>query len=259
MTAAWVLAWREIVRFLRQRNRVIGAVATPALFWFMIGSGIGEAFRPEGWAGEGYLRQFLPGAMLLAVLFTAIFSAISIIEDRNAGFLQGVLVSRAPRWAIVLGKVAGGACLAGLQGMLFLPLAWGVGFRPGPGTILGLAGFFLLGGAALTGLGYVLAWRMTSVQGFHAIMNLVLMPMWLLSGALFPVAAAAGWMGVVMRLNPAYYANAGMQRLLFGGEHAGVAALPSLAVCAGVLGGMALVCLAVGARITAESSPRNAA
>ena len=120
-------------------------------------------------------------------MFTAIFATISIIEDRREGFLQGVLVAPLPRWAMVLGKILGGSTIAVSQACLFLLLAWTVGIHPGPLAMIAVLGWLILSALALTGLGFLLAWRMESTQGFHAIMNLLLMPMWLLSGAFFPV------------------------------------------------------------------------
>src|SRR6267154_6637079 len=117
-------AKRELVRCLRQRHRIIGALATPIVFWLLIGAGMGHSFKGSGGEGEGdYLKYFYPGTVLMILLFTAIFSTISIIEDRREGFLQSVLVAPVPRMAIVLGKVLGGTVLAFGQGLLFLLLA----------------------------------------------------------------------------------------------------------------------------------------
>src|SRR5204862_1547331 len=117
------LAKRELVRFLRQRHRVVGALATPIVFWLLIGGGMGRSFRADGTPGGGnYLQYFFPGTVLMILLFTAIFSTISIIEDRREGFLQSVLVAPVPRMAIVLGKVLGGTVLAFGQGLIFLHL-----------------------------------------------------------------------------------------------------------------------------------------
>src|SRR5689334_1212382 len=117
------LCRRELVRFLRQRNRIIGALATPIVFWLLIGAGMGRSFRAAGTPGDyGYLQFFFPGTILMILLFTAIFSTISIIEDRREGFLQSVLVAPVSRMSIVLGKVLGGTVLAFGQGLIFLLL-----------------------------------------------------------------------------------------------------------------------------------------
>ena len=125
------LCQRELVRFLRQRNRIIGALATPIVFWLLIGGGMGRSFSSSNVPGGGsYLQYFFPGTVLMILLFTAIFSTISIIEDRREGFLQSVLVAPVSRQAIVLGKVLGGTILAFGQGLIFLLLAPLVGFAP---------------------------------------------------------------------------------------------------------------------------------
>lgn len=214
--ATYSLWRRDVVRFLRQPSRVIGALASPVLFWFVIGSGLGSSF--EG----GFLQYFFPGSLALIVLFTAIFSTISIIEDRQEGFLQGVLASPAPRVAIVLGKALGSTTLATINGVLFLVLLPLAGLSPGPAAIaLSIASIALLG-LALSGLGLLIAWPMQSTQGFHVIMNIALVPLWLLSGALFPATGAAGWVQAVMRLNPLTPAVAIFRTLLTGEAGLGV-------------------------------------
>lgn len=209
LSATAVHFQREVVRFLRQRNRVMGALGTPLMFWFLIGSGLGKSFRAptvEAAAGLSYLQYFFPGTILLTVLFTAIFSAISVIEDRREGFLQAVLVSPAPRGGLVLGKLLGGSCLSLLQGLLMMALAPLLDIHPTlNGALLALAVLFLVS-FGLTGLGFLAAWKLDSVQGFHAVMNLVLMPLWFLSGALFPAAGAPGWLRFLMKVNPLSHA-----------------------------------------------------
>jgi ABC-2 type transport system permease protein len=200
------LVRRELVRFYRQPSRVVGALGSPLLFWFLLGSGLGNSFRSsEAPQGMGYLEYFFPGTIVLVILFTAIFSTISIIEDRREGFMQSVLVAPVSRFGIVGGKVLGGTVLATLQGMLFLLLAPLVGFGISfSGFLEMLVAMFLLS-FTLTSLGFIFAWKLNSVQGFHGVMNLVLIPMWLLSGALFPLAGAPIWLKAVMYLNPLTY------------------------------------------------------
>ncbi len=221
---------REMVRFLRQRNRVVAAVAQPAMFWVLFGAGFSGAFRAGGGRGD-FLAYLFPGTAVLIVLFTAIFSTISIIEDRQAGFLQAVLVAPVSRGGIVLGKVAGGASLALLQAAVFLcaaPLA-GVSVTF-PGIVVAF-GVLALVAFALTALGVVVAWPMNSVQGFHAVMMLVLMPMWLLSGSFIPLAGAPAWLGRVMAANPLTYGVALFRRTLEGGA---TPELPSAGLSLGV-------------------------
>lgn len=202
-----VTLWhRELVRFFRQPSRVIGALGTPLLFWILIGSGLGTSFQAGGGAESGhYLEYFFPGMLLLIIMFTSIFASFSLIQDRQEGFLQAVLVSPASRGSIVLGKVAGGATIALLQALLVTCLAPLIGIPIQLTTGFMVAGVALLIALSLTALGFALAWPMDSIQGFHGIMNLLLMPMWLLSGALFPASGASGWLRVIMQLNPLTY------------------------------------------------------
>jgi len=209
------LAQRELVRFLRQRNRIIGSLLTPVMFWLPIGLGMGSSFSANSPGGHDYLQYMFPGTVLMVMLFTAIFSTISIIEDRREGFLQSVLVAPVPRMAIVLGKVLGGTALAAGQGAVFLllaPLA-GIHFTFG-GILLSLL-IMCLTSFALTALGVCIAWRMSSTQGFHAIMNLFLLPMWLLSGALFPAEQARGVVRWIMNANPLTYSLKSLRLSMF--------------------------------------------
>jgi ABC-2 type transport system permease protein len=229
------LCHRELIRFLRQRSRIIGALVTPLVFWLLIGGGMGRSFRADGLpGGDNFMHYFFPGTVLMILLFTAIFSTISIIEDRKEGFLQGVLVAPVSRMAIVLGKVLGGTVLAFGQGLLFLLLAPTIGIRLTLTSLLATMGVMLIVGFALTALGFCLAWRMSSTQGFHAIMNLFLMPMWFLSGALFPASGAMGGLGWIMRLNPLTYGLAAMRRAMYWHDLPASATIPPLALSLGV-------------------------
>ena len=205
--AIHALWYREIIKFVRDRSRVIGALLQPLGFWVLLGFGFGGTFRMPGAeeAGVPYLEYLFPGIVTLILLFTAIFSTISVVEDRQKGFLQAALVAPASRVSIVLGNVLGGATLAVIQALLFLVLAPLVGLTP---SIIGLAIITvgaLLTAIGFTALGFIMAWRLATTRGFHAVMNLVLMPMWFLSGAVFPVEGAPAVLRVVMHLNPAFY------------------------------------------------------
>jgi ABC-2 type transport system permease protein len=190
----------------------------------------------EGLPGGGdYLRFFFPGTIVMILLFTAIFSTISVIEDRREGFLQSVLVAPVPRMAIVLGKVLGGTALAFGQGLVFLLLSPLLGITPTIGGWVLAIAIMLIVSFALTALGFCIAWRMSSTQGFHAIMNLFLMPMWFLSGALFPAGGAWGVLRWVMALNPLTYGLAGLRRAMYWGDAsvngASASGLPSMTLC----------------------------
>lgn len=213
---AFTLWWRELVRFYRQRTRVIGVIASPLVFWAVLGSGFGTSFRAGDAAGQQhYLDYFYPGALIMIVLFTSIFTMMSVIEDRKEGFLLSVMVAPVPRAAIVLGKVLGGTTLAAAQGLIFLIFAPFVGIRFGITTLLLVALVVFLVSFALTALGFAIAWPMDSTSAFHAIINLFLIPLWLLSGALFPLSGASGWIRILMRINPLTYGVEALRNLLF--------------------------------------------
>src|SRR5438093_9731036 len=213
---AFTLWWREVVRFYRQRSRVVGVIASPVAFWIVIGSGFGTSFRSGAGAGQQhYLDYFYPGALIMIVLFTSIFTMMSVIEDRKEGFLLSVLVAPVPRSSIVLGKVMGGTTLSAVQGLIFLAFAPLVGVHVSPGDFLLVALTGLLLSFALTAIGFAIAWPMDSTHAFHAIINLFLIPLWLLSGALFPLAGASGWIRLLMRINPLTYGVEALRSLLY--------------------------------------------
>lgn len=258
--AVWSLTYREIIRFLRQRSRVMGALGQPLVFWVLFGAGLHGSFQMSGASGAdsvSFQEYFLPGIAVLVVLFTSIFSSISIIQDRHEGFLQGVLVAPVPRLAIVLGKILGGTLLALLQAAIFLGMALGMqllGLTPqmmvdfNPLALVGAAAFLALVSFGLTALGYLFAWKIDSVQGYHGVMSVVLLPMWLLSGAFFPGDQSV-WVGWVIKLNPLSYGVAGLRRCLTTSE-AAVANLPSLPVCFGVILLFGLFCLVIDVLMT---------
>ncbi len=250
MNAILVLWRRDLVRFFRQKSRVIGALAQPLLFWLLLGSGMAASFSA---GGLGYQQYFFPGVVMMIVLFTSIFSTMSVIEDRHGGFLQAVLVAPAPRAAIVLGKCLGGATIAMMQAGLFLLLAPLAGYDLAAVDWILLVPVLLLTAIGLTALGFAIAWWLDSTQGYHAVMSVVLLPAWVLSGAMFPAAGAAGWLYTLMALNPATYSVAATRRALHGGELPAAAQLAwsSPALELAVVAGMAALC--VGAAVWACS------
>src|SRR5215510_7167578 len=211
---AFTLWWREVVRFYRQRTRVIGVIASPILFWLVIGSGFGTSFR-SGSGNQHYLDYFYPGALIMIVLFTSIFTMMSVIEDRKEGFLLSVMVAPVSRSAVVLGKVLGGTTLSTIQGLIFLVFAPLVGIRIGFTSYVLVALTTFLISFALTALGFAIAWPMDSTQAFHAIINLFLIPLWLLSGALFPLSGASSWLRLLMQINPLTYGVEALRQLLY--------------------------------------------
>jgi len=210
------LWWREVIRFYRQRSRVVGVILSPLVFWLVIGSGFGTSFRSDASAGgQHYLEFFYPGALIMIVLFTSIFTMMSVIEDRKEGFLLSVLVAPIHRSVIVLAKVLGGTTLSAIQGLIFLI------FAPLIGAHIGFAQFGIvvlvvfLVSFCLTALGFAVAWKMESAQGFHAVVNLFLIPLWLLSGALFPIRGASGWIRALMLVNPLTYGTEALRAAIF--------------------------------------------
>lgn len=249
--AVGTLWWRELVRFYRYRSRVLGALGTPAVFWLLIGSGVGRSFGTPG--GPSYLQFFFPGTLLLIVLFTSIFCMMSVIEERREGFLRSVLVAPVSRAALVLGKILGGATLAVAQGLLFTALAPTVGIALSLVRLMAVVVALFLIAFALAGLGFLLAWRIDSVQGFHGVANLFLIPLWLLSGALFPEAGASGWVRTVMVLNPLTYSVSLLRQALEFGEAGAASNGPGLGLSLG-----ATVGFAVAAGVAAFAAARRA-
>lgn len=249
LVSVLVLWRREMVRFLRQRSRIVGALGSPLIFWLLIGFGVGNSFSPGGQnSAMPYQEYFFPGTVVLILLFTSIFSTISIIEDRKEGFLQAVLVSPVPRSAFVLGKLAGGASLALGQGVLFMLLAPLVGISVSriPATLLMLA----LVAFSLTALGYIIAWKMDSTQGFHAIMNLLLIPMWLLCGSIFPSTGAPAWLRSVIAINPLTYGLAAVRWTIYDTKAASTMGLPGFGLSVGVTVVFGVVAFAAALALT---------
>jgi ABC-2 type transport system permease protein len=212
--AARALAWREVVRFIRQPSRIVGAIAPPLLAWLLLGAGFGSSFRLPGSVGASYVTWFFPGTVVLVVLFASIFSTISVIEDRHEGFLQAVVVSPVSPFAVAAGKIAGGTLLALAQGGALLLLAPVLGYTPSAASLAPALLVLTLVALALTGLGLAIAWMLESTQGFHAIMNLFLIPMWFLSGSFFPAEGAPAWLRVAIAVNPLTYGVAALRRAL---------------------------------------------
>jgi ABC-2 type transport system permease protein len=214
-----VLVSRDLRRFFRQRSRVVGALVQPLIFWLVIGSGLEGSFRGAG--GEGYVQYFYPGIVMLVVLFTSIFTTMSVIEDRHKGFLQAVLVAPCSRAALVLGKTGGGVAIALLQAVVFLALSPLAGYDVRAIEWPLLAAMLLLTSIGLSSLGFAIAWWLDSTQGYHVVMSVLLIPLWILSGAMFPLSGAAGWIRVLMRINPMAYCVSGIRRALAGGHAPG--------------------------------------
>jgi ABC-2 type transport system permease protein len=255
MTPTVSLLWREIIRFYRQRSRVVGVIASPLLFWIVIGSGFGTSFRGgQGHGNEHYLDYFFPGALIMIVLFTSIFTMMSVIEDRKEGFLLSVLVAPVNRSVIVLGKVLGGTALSAVQGIVFLILAPALGVKFGLQEFGLMVVAIFLTSFALTALGFSIAWPMDSTQGFHAVINLFLIPLWLLSGAMFPLTGASGWIRLLMRINPLTYGTEALRTLLFPAS-----AVFSVTECLIVLAAFSIVMFGIAFAIANRRTTKPAA
>jgi ABC-2 type transport system permease protein len=202
--AIWL---REVKLFARERGRIVGMIGQPLMYLLIVGQGIASGLtlnRSDG-AGVGYMLFLYPGILGMSVLFTSIFSAISIIWDREFGFLKEVLVAPAPRWAVAAGKVLGGASVATMQSAILLLLAPLAGVWPTPWMVVRLLLLCFLISCAMTSLGVAIAARMRSMQGFQMIMNFLVMPLYFLSGAMFPVSSAPAWMKGLMTIDPLTY------------------------------------------------------
>jgi ABC-2 type transport system permease protein len=246
----YTLWWREVVRFLRQRSRVTGAFLQPLVFWALLGVGFNASFRPAGTpTSVSYAEYFYPGVIALVLLFTAIFATISTIEDRKQGFLQGVLVAPITRRSIVMSQALGGTTLALMQGIIFLVLAPIAGVALSFSAVTATIVIMALVAFALTNMGLIIAWRIDSTQGFHAIMNLILLPIWMLSGAFFPAAGAPGWLAWVMRLNPMTYGMAALRESLYLAHPGTIGSLPNLTFSAILTVAFAVVTYLIAVRI----------
>ncbi len=247
------LTGREMLKFVRDRSRVLGALAQPLALWLLLGLGFQNTFQPPQGGVEGsYVAFLFPGILALVLLFTAIFSTISIVEERTSGFLQAVLVAPTPRTALVFGNAFGGTLLATVQALLFLVALPFIDLSPGLLGIGMVVAICFCTGLAFTALGFAIAWRMDTTRGFHAVMNLFLLPLWFLSGAMFPVEGAAPVLQWLVWVNPVSYAVSGLRHGLhgFAGE---TATLAGPGTCLAVTGGFAL--LMIGAAVWQVRQP----
>jgi len=249
---AWDLAtagalWRrDLVRFFRQPSRLVGALGQPVIFWLLIGSGMASTFRLPG-SEVGYVSYFYPGVVLMVVLFAAIFTTLSVIEDRHQGILQMVLAGPGSRAALVVGKSLGSASVALSQAALFLLLSPWAGFPPGAVHWPLLAAALALSALGLAAFGFAVAWAIDNVQGYHAVQMTLLVPAWVLSGAMFPPSAEHPLLASIMRWNPVAYGVSAARRALAGplapGALPGSAARDILVLAAFAVGALALAVL----------------
>jgi ABC-2 type transport system permease protein len=212
---AMKIVWqRDLIRFRSDRIRIITSLVQPLLFLFVLGSGL-QQLSSASTDGVNLKTFIYPGVLALAVMFTAMFSAASIVWDREFGFMREMLVAPVSRASIVIGKCFGGATVASFQGVILLALAGAVGVPYKPAVILGLFGLMLLLAFTITAFGVMVAARIKQMQAFMGVMQMIVMPMFFLAGALYPVTNLPAWLAVLNRLDPLTYAVDPMRRLVF--------------------------------------------
>jgi len=246
LRAIYIIWYRDVLRYWRDRMRLIASLAQPLLFLLIFGTGLSASLKGVGGGLGGtpsinYVQFIYPGIIGMAVLFTSIFSAMSIVWDREFGFLKEVLVAPIDRSAIAIGKALGGSTQAMVQGMILLVLAPIVGVTLTPLAVLELIPLIFVLAFALTTLGVVLAAGMKSMQGFQAVMNFLMMPIFFLSGALFPLSNLPWWMTGLTRIDPAAYGIDPIRRVILGASGIPSAVTDRLAL---TVGGQALPLLA---------------
>jgi len=209
--AAAALTKRELIGQTRQPSRIIASIATPLLIWLFIVGGFSNSIGSVAESNAQIGAYTIPGMASLTVMFASIFAAISLIQDRQDGVLRAALVSPAPRWSIAVSKITAGSIVALVQGLIVLLTLPFLGVSITPIGILGAIGALACISIALIGVGLALAWMVDSTQGFHGVMNAILMPMWLTSGAVFPVENSAGWLKIIAIINPLTWAHTAMR------------------------------------------------
>jgi len=216
LTGVYVIWLRDIKRFFRDKPRIIGSMAQPAIFLFILGIGVSSSFTMLGGGkgGKDFLPFMFPGIIGMTVLFTSFFSAVSIIWDREFGFLKEILVSPISRTSIVIGKILGGSTIAMTQGSIILIFAPFLKIPITFSSILKLIPIMFLAAACISSLGIVLASKLKTMQSFQVITNFMLMPMFFLSGALFPLVNVPKWMTVISKINPLSYGVDAMRFVL---------------------------------------------
>ena len=217
LRAVKIVLHRELIRFWRDKLRMVSGLVQPVLWLLVMGTGLSNLMaRSGGPAGSVDLKTFIfPGVCAMSVMFTAMFSAGSIVWDREFGFLREMLVAPVSRSAIVVGKCVGGALVATLQGAVIVSLAGLAGVPYDPGLLLELLGLMFIGAFALTGFGVMMAARITSMQSFFGLMQMAMMPMMFLSGALYPLSGLPAWLTVLTRFNPLTYAVDPLRHAVF--------------------------------------------
>ncbi len=217
----WVIAYRELLRFVQDRPRMFSSFSMPIIFLIIFGAGFGRLIG-QMMPGVDYIQFMYPGILAMTVLMTSVMSGVSIVWDREFGFLKEVLVSPLSRSGVLAGKAVGAATIAIIQGAIMLVLAPIVNVPINLGTVLALLPLLLILSLALSGLGLLIGSRMRSQQGFQIVMQLVIFPMMFLSGIFFPISGVATWLEVLSKLNPVTYGIDAIRQVFLGTEVAGV-------------------------------------
>jgi len=217
----WVIAYREFLRFIQDRARMISSFTMPVLFLVIFGAGFGKLIG-QMMPGVDYIQFMYPGILAMTVLMTSIMSGVSIVWDREFGFLKEVLVSPLNRSGILLGKATGAAGIAVMQGIIMLVIAPIVGVSLNWGIVLGLIPLIIILSISMSGLGLLIGARMRSQQGFQLTMQLVIFPMMFLSGIFFPLSGVATWLEVLSKINPVTYGIDAIRQVFLGSQVAGV-------------------------------------
>jgi len=215
LRAASIVWRRELIRFRTDRLRAITSLVQPVLFLFVLGTGLSRLASRGLPAGVDFKTFIYPGVLAMSVLFTSIFSAASIVWDREFGFLREMLVAPIRRWAIVVGKCLGGATVATIQGIIFLALAGVANVPYNPVLLLTLVGELLLLSFTLTAFGVMMAARIKQIQAFMALTQLFVLPLFFLSGALYPLNGLPAWLTVLTRIDPLSYIVDPMRHAVF--------------------------------------------
>lgn len=241
MTTIYILWLRQLKRYVRSRPRIIASLGQPLMYLLALGFGFGPVFQK---AGQGSYIQFLaPGMIGMTILFTSIFSGIELIFDRQFGFLKEMLVAPVPRLLIMIGRTVGGATTAVIQGIVVAADCLLAGFRPSIALIPVALVFMMLMAILFTALGTALASVLSDMQGFQMVINFLVMPMFFLSGALFPLNNVPGPMAVLAAIDPLSYGVDGLRSVLIGTSHFGVG------IDLLVLTVLSALCMIVGARL----------
>jgi ABC-2 type transport system permease protein len=242
ISTIYILWLRQIKRYLRSRARIVGSLGQPILFLIALGFGFGPIYAKAG--GGNYLQFLAPGVICMSILFTSIFSGIEIIWDRQFGFLKETLVAPVPRIVIMFGRTLGGATVGVMQGLIVFCISLIAGFRPDSWAMLPVAFVFMFTIALLfTALGTAIASMLEDMQGFQLIMNFLVMPLFFLSGALFPLEGLTGAMAVVTRVDPLSYGVDAIRGTLTGLSHFG------LGLDIAVLAIVTALCMVIGSKL----------